>query len=112
MLLLSSKGIDAVGEAGGIIEAAICYTGDVTRSLTEPNYKYNLDYYLKFAEQLIKQGAHVLCIKDMAGLLTPQAAKLLVGALRESFPDVPIHVHTHDTSGAGTRPFTVICFDT
>jgi pyruvate carboxylase len=94
-------GIDAVGNAGGIVEAAICYTGDVTRGLTDKDYKYNLDYYVDFAEKLMKRHIHVLCIKDMAGLLTPQAARLLIGTLREKFPDVPIHVHTHDTSGAG-----------
>lgn len=58
-------GIDAVGESGGIIEAAICYTGDVTRGLKEKDYKYNLDYYIDFADKLVKRGVHVLCIKDM-----------------------------------------------
>eukprot|EP00298_Acanthocystis_sp_HF-20_P014588 c20830_g1_i1.p1 GENE.c20830_g1_i1~~c20830_g1_i1.p1 ORF type:complete len:1181 (+),score=578.18 c20830_g1_i1:19-3561(+) len=91
-------GIDAVGEAGGVVEAAICYTGDVAN----PNRtKYNLEYYLKLAHQLVNHGIHVLCIKDMAGLLKPQAATILISALRREFPDVPIHVHTHDTSGAG-----------
>lgn len=90
-------GIDAVGASGGIIEAAVCYTGDVT----DPNTKYNLDYYLKFARELVDLGAHVLAIKDMAGLLKPYAATLLVTALRKEFPDVPIHVHTHDTAGTG-----------
>ena len=87
-------GIDAVGAAGGIIEAAVCYTGDVT----DARSKYNLDYYLNVARQLVALGAHVLAIKDMAGLLKPQAASLLVAALRQEFPDVPIHVHTHDTA--------------
>jgi len=58
-------GIDAVGNAGGIVEAAICYTGDVTRGLTDKDYKYNLDYYVDFAEKLVKRHIHVLCIKDM-----------------------------------------------
>jgi len=94
-------GIDAVGAAGGIVEAAIGYTGDVLRGHDEPGYKYNLDYYLNQARQLEKCGIHVLCIKDMAGLLKPEAATLLVSSLRAEFPDLPIHVHTHDTAGTG-----------
>ncbi len=90
-------GIDAVGAAGGIIEAAVCYTGDVSA----PNARYNLDYYVNFARQLVQLGAHVLAIKDMAGLLTPKAATLLISTLRKEFPDIPIHVHTHDTAGTG-----------
>jgi pyruvate carboxylase len=92
-------GIDAVGSAGGIVEAAIGYTGDVLHD--KPGYKYNLDYYLEQARQLNDIGIHVLCIKDMAGLLKPKAATLLVGSLRQEFPDLPIHVHTHDTAGTG-----------
>jgi pyruvate carboxylase len=91
-------GIDAVGSAGGIVEAAICYTGDVS----DPSRgNYNLDYYLDFAKQLDELGIHVLAIKDMAGLLKPDAATMLIGALREAHPDLPIHVHTHDTAGTG-----------
>ncbi|GAB5354218.1 hypothetical protein AAMO2058_000101000 [Amorphochlora amoebiformis] len=91
-------GMDAVGAAGGIIEAAISYTGDVS----DPNCtKYNLDYYLNLTDELVKHGTHVLAIKDMAGLLKPRAATMLVGAIRKEFPDLPIHVHTHDTSGNG-----------
>ncbi|XP_046982316.1 pyruvate carboxylase, mitochondrial isoform X2 [Schistocerca americana] len=91
-------GMDAVGKAGGVIEAAISYTGDVS----DPNRtKYNLDYYLKLSDELVKAGTHILSIKDMAGLLKPSAAKLLVTALRDRHPDVPIHIHTHDTAGAG-----------
>ena len=90
-------GIDAVGASGGIIEAAICYTGDVSA----PNTRYNLDYYLNFARQLVDLGAHVLAVKDMAGLLRPGAADMLISALRKEFPDMPIHVHTHDTAGTG-----------
>ena len=92
-------GIDAVGSAGGIVEAAIGYTGDVLRD--EPGYKYNLDYYLEQARQLNDMDIHVLCIKDMAGLLKPQAGTLLIESLRAEFPDLPIHVHTHDTAGTG-----------
>ncbi|XGW03860.1 hypothetical protein V3C99_015200 [Haemonchus contortus] len=91
-------GMDAVGKAGGVVEAAISYTGDVS---DKTRTQYNLQYYMDLAEQLVKAQAHVLCIKDMAGLLKPEAAKLLIGALRDKFPDMPIHVHTHDTSGAG-----------
>ncbi|XP_047028787.1 pyruvate carboxylase, mitochondrial-like [Helicoverpa zea] len=91
-------GMDAAGKAGGVVEAAISYTGDVS----DPSRKkYDLKYYQKLADELVKAGTHVLCIKDMAGLLKPQAAKLLIGAIRDKHPDVPIHVHTHDTSGAG-----------
>ena len=91
-------GIDAVGTAGGVIEAALCYTGDVS----DPGRtKYSLQYYVDLAGQLQDRGVHVLGIKDMAGLLKPTAAKQLVGALREAFPYLPIHVHTHDTAGTG-----------
>lgn len=91
-------GMDAVGKAGGVIEAAISYTGDVS----DPSKtKYNLEYYVNLATELVKAGTHILCIKDMAGVLKPRAATMLVGALREKFPDIPIHVHTHDTACAG-----------
>ncbi|KAI4463762.1 pyruvate carboxylase [Holotrichia oblita] len=91
-------GMEAAGKAGGIVEAAISYSGDVSN----PNKKkYDLKYYLSLAEELVKAGTHVLAIKDMAGLLKPRAATMLVGALRDKYPDLPIHIHTHDTSGAG-----------
>ncbi|KAG9307072.1 hypothetical protein G9A89_016900 [Geosiphon pyriformis] len=91
-------GIDAVKKAGGVVEAAICYTGD----LSNPNKKkHNLDYYMNLTQELINEGIHVLAIKDMAGLLKPEAAKILVGAIRSRWPDLPIHVHTHDTAGTG-----------
>eukprot|EP00536_Pseudo-nitzschia_multiseries_P013854 jgi/Psemu1/213016/e_gw1.624.52.1 len=91
-------GIDCVGEAGGIIEAAVCYTGDVS----DPNRgKYTLEYYLDFVRQLDELGIHVLAIKDMAGLLKPKAATELITAIRAQHPDLPIHVHTHDTAGTG-----------
>ena len=88
--------IDAVRETGtAIAEVAMCYTGD----LSDPGEQlYTLDYYLKLAEKIVDAGAHVLAIKDMAGLLRPQAATRLVGALRSRF-DLPVHVHTHDTPG-------------
>jgi len=88
--------IDAVRETGSAIaEVAMCYTGD----LSDPGERlYTLDYYLKLAEQIVDAGAHVLAIKDMAGLLRPPAAHRLVSALRSRF-DLPVHVHTHDTPG-------------
>jgi pyruvate carboxylase len=88
--------IDAVRETGtAVAEVAMSYTGD----LSDPNENlYTLDYYLKLAEQIVEAGAHVLAIKDMAGLLRPQAAHQLVAALRSRF-DLPVHVHTHDTPG-------------
>jgi pyruvate carboxylase len=91
-------GMDAVGLAGGVVEAAISYTGDIT---DPTKTKYTLGYYTKLADQLISSGAHVLCIKDMAGLLKPKAATILVDAIRQRHPHIPIHIHTHDTSGAG-----------
>lgn len=94
----SSSGMDAAGNAGGIVEAAISYTGDVS----DPNRtKYNLKYYTDLADELVKAGTHVLAIKDMAGLLKPKAAELLIDAIRQKHPDIPLHIHTHDTAGAG-----------
>lgn len=91
-------GIDAVGQAGGIIEAAVCYTGDVSNP---SRGLYNLEYYLNYVRELQALNIHVLAIKDMAGVLKPEAATLLVGSIRKEFPDLPIHVHTHDTAGTG-----------
>src|SRR5687768_5322438 len=78
-----------------ICEAAICYTGDI---LDPKRTKYSLKYYVKMAKELVRMGTHVLGIKDMAGLCKPYAAYALVKALRDEI-DVPIHFHTHDTSG-------------
>jgi pyruvate carboxylase len=88
--------IDAVRETGSAIaEVALSYTGD----LSDPGENlYTLDYYLKLAEQIVEAGAHVLAIKDMAGLLRAPAATTLVTALKSRF-DLPVHVHTHDTAG-------------
>ncbi|KAL0095747.1 pyruvate carboxylase [Phycomyces blakesleeanus] len=91
-------GIDAVKKAGGVVEATICYTGDVSNP---KKTKYDIAYYLDLTQQLVNEGIHILSIKDMAGLLKPEAAKLLVSKIRERFPDLPIHVHTHDTAGTG-----------
>jgi len=91
-------GVDAAGAAGGFVEGAMSYTGNVA----DPTKgKYNLEYYMKLADELVNMGVHSLAIKDMAGLLTPAAATMLVGALREQHPNTPIHVHTHDTPGTG-----------
>ncbi|KAJ8342277.1 hypothetical protein SKAU_G00322050 [Synaphobranchus kaupii] len=91
-------GMEAAGSAGGVVEAAISYTGDVSDPMRQ---KYSLQYYLDLAEELVKAGTHILAIKDMAGLLKPEASRQLIGSLRDRFPDMPIHVHTHDTAGAG-----------
>jgi pyruvate carboxylase len=88
--------IDAVRATGTTVaEVALCYTGD----LSDPGEKlYTLDYYLRLADRIVAAGAHVLAIKDMAGLLRAPAARTLVRALRERF-DLPVHLHTHDTPG-------------
>ncbi|MBI4179647.1 pyruvate carboxylase [bacterium] len=89
------KAIDAARSAGGIAEAALCYTGDID---DPARAKFDLRYYARLARELKKAGADMLAIKDMAGLLKPYAAYRLVRALRDSV-DLPIHLHTHDTSG-------------
>ncbi|TIC86738.1 pyruvate carboxylase [Nocardioides sp. GY 10113] len=88
--------IEAVrGTGTALAEVALCYTGD----LNDPGERiYTLDYYLRLAEEIVEAGAHVLAIKDMAGLLRAPAARRLVTALRERF-DLPVHLHTHDTPG-------------
>ena len=90
--------MDAIGETGAICEAAICYTGDI---LDPARDKYPLQYYVDMARQLEKRGAHILAIKDMAGLCRPYAAFKLVEALRDEV-GLPIHFHTHDTSGTAS----------
>lgn len=89
--------IDAVRDSGKIAEAAICYTGDIN---DPARTKYDLNYYCSLAKELESSGAHILAIKDMAGLLKPQAAYRLISTLKETI-DIPIHLHTHDTSGNG-----------
>ncbi|MFO1350400.1 MAG: pyruvate carboxylase [Gammaproteobacteria bacterium] len=89
--------MDAVLASGALCEAAICYSGD----LSDPNCsKYHLPYYVALAKELEAAGAHVLAIKDMAGVCKPAAIKRLVGALKQEI-GLPIHFHTHDTSGIG-----------
>ena len=92
-------GVKAAVASGGFVEATVCYTGDITNM--DKSNKYGLEYYTDYARQLVDLGAHALAIKDMAGLLTPKATTLLVSELRKLFPDVPIHLHTHDTAGMG-----------
>ncbi len=88
--------INAVRErTGGLAEACICYSGDFLDN--QKNKKFNLQYYVDLAKQLEDSGAHILGIKDMAGLLKPMQAKILVEALKKSI-SIPIHLHTHDTS--------------
>ncbi len=87
--------MDAVQETGKLCEGVLCYTGDM---LDSARPKYDLKYYVNLAKELEAAGAHILGIKDMAGLLKPQAAKILVKALKEEV-GLPIHFHTHDTSG-------------
>ena len=87
--------MDAVRRTDALCEAAICYTGDI---IDPDRTKYSLDYYVGLARELEKMGAHLLCIKDMAGLCKPYAAELLVKALRQE-TDLPIHFHTHDSAG-------------
>lgn len=87
--------MEAVRDTPAVCEAAICYTGDI---LDPKRAKYSLKYYVNLAKELERMGAHILAIKDMAGLCRPFAAKALVKALKDA-TDLPIHFHTHDTSG-------------
>jgi len=87
--------MDAVIDSGAICEAAICYTGDI---LDQGRTKYDLKYYVDMAKKLERMGAHILAIKDMAGLCKPYAAELLVKTLKREI-GIPIHFHTHDTGG-------------
>ncbi|QXM08134.1 pyruvate carboxylase [Geomonas subterranea] len=89
--------MEAVQKSGKICEAAICYTGDIS---DPARTKYPLSYYVSMAKELEKMGAHILAIKDMAGLLKPYAGYQLVKALKEEI-GIPVHLHTHDTSGNG-----------
>lgn len=97
--------IEAVREAGKVAEAAFCYTGDI---LDPTRTKYSLNYYLDLARQMEQAGAHIIGIKDMSGLLRPAAAAILVKALKEEV-GLPIHLHTHDTSGAGVAVVLEAC---
>ena len=87
--------IRAAQDTSALIEGTICYSGDLSNPAEN---LYTLDYYLGVAEQLVAEGVHVLCVKDMAGLLRAPAARTLIAALRSRF-DAPVHLHTHDSAG-------------
>ncbi|HEV2690473.1 MAG TPA: pyruvate carboxylase [Bryobacteraceae bacterium] len=97
--------IEAVRKSGRVCEAAICYTGDI---LDPSREKYSLQYYVRLAKELERMGAHILGIKDMAGLCKPYAAEKLVRALKEEI-GLPIHFHTHDTSGVNAASILKAC---
>jgi pyruvate carboxylase len=97
--------MEAVQETHAICEAAICYTGDI---LDPKRTKYSLKYYVKLAKELEKMGAHILAIKDMAGLCRPYAAYQLVKALKEEI-GLPVHFHTHDTAGGQAAAILEAC---
>ncbi|MBM6976725.1 pyruvate carboxylase [Intestinimonas butyriciproducens] len=88
--------MDEVLRQGKVCEATMCYTGDI---LDPKRDRYTIEYYVNLAKELEKRGAHILCVKDMSGLLKPYAAKKLIKALKEEV-GLPIHLHTHDTSGS------------
>jgi len=94
-------GIKAVQKAGGVVEATVCYSGD----MLNPHKKYNLDYYMDLIGKIVKIGTHIIGIKDMAGVLKPKAATMLIGSIRKKYPDIPIHVHTHDSAGTGVATY-------
>ncbi|KPN63393.1 pyruvate carboxylase [Aliiroseovarius crassostreae] len=87
--------MDAVNESGKIVEGTVCYTGDI---LNPDRAKYDLKYYVGMAKELEAAGAHILGLKDMAGLLKPASATALIKALKDEI-SIPVHFHTHDTSG-------------
>ncbi|RCI13076.1 hypothetical protein L249_1114, partial [Ophiocordyceps polyrhachis-furcata BCC 54312] len=91
-------GIEAVHAAGGLVEGALMYTGD----MLEPGTKYSLGYYMGVVDHLVKLGSHVIAVKSMSGVMKPAAGRAMVRAIRAKYPDIPIHMHTHDTNGAGT----------
>jgi pyruvate carboxylase len=97
--------MDAVIEANKLCEGTVCYTGDM---LDPMRAKYDLKYYVETAKALKAAGAHVLGLKDMAGLLKPAAAKVLIKALKQEV-GLPIHFHTHDTSGAAAATILAAC---
>uniref|UniRef100_A4WQB9 Pyruvate carboxylase n=1 Tax=Cereibacter sphaeroides (strain ATCC 17025 / ATH 2.4.3) TaxID=349102 RepID=A4WQB9_CERS5 len=97
--------MDAVIEAGKVCEGTICYTGDL---LDPDRAKYDLNYYVSMGKELRAAGAHVLGLKDMAGLLKPASARILIRALKEEV-GLPIHFHTHDTSGIGGATVLAAC---
>ena len=99
-------GIKAVQKAGGVVEGTVCYSGD---SL-DPKKKYNLKYYMNLVAKLVDLKIHVLGIKDMAGVLRPRAATILIGSIRKKYPELPIHVHTHDSAGTGVASMVACAY--
>src|SRR5699024_3973323 len=96
------KSIQYVRDTGKLAEGTMCYTGD----LLNPNeHKYDLNYFVSLARDLVSAGAQIIAVKDMAGLLKPNAAYELVSSLKDAV-DVPIHLHTHDTTGNGIATYT------
>ncbi|HEU4419253.1 MAG TPA: pyruvate carboxylase [Planctomycetota bacterium] len=93
--------VERVLRTGKIAEVAVCYTGDVDNPART---KYGVDYYVELVRRIEDMGAHILCVKDMAGLLRPQAARILISRLRDT-TELPIHLHTHDTSGNGIATY-------
>lgn len=91
-------GIQAVHAAGGMVEGAVLYTSDMLK----PGTKYSLEYYMGVIDCLVEYGSHVIAVKSMSGVMKPAAGRALVRAIREKYPSYPIHMHTHDTNGAGT----------
>ena len=99
-------GMKAVQKAGGVVEGTVCYSGD----MLNPHKKYNLDYYMDLVDKIVKIGTHTLGIKDMAGVLKPRAATMLIGSIRKKYPDLPIHVHTHDSAGTGVATYLACAY--
>ncbi|MCL2634079.1 MAG: pyruvate carboxylase [Oscillospiraceae bacterium] len=97
--------IEEIIKTGKVANVTMCYTGDI---LDSDRDKYDLKYYVEYAKEIEKRGAHILTIKDMSGLLKPYAAKKLVKALKDSI-NIPIHFHTHDTSGNGVAAYMMAC---
>ncbi|KAF2237721.1 pyruvate carboxylase [Viridothelium virens] len=94
-------GVKAVLKANGVAEGTLCYSGD----MLNPKKKYNLEYYMDLVDKIVKMGSHIIGIKDMAGVLKPKAATQLVGSIRQKYPDIPIHVHCHDSAGTGVATY-------
>lgn len=90
-------GMRAVQQAGGVVEGTVCYSGD----MLNPDNKYSLKYYMDLVDKIVNIGTHFLGIKDMAGVMKPSAGRKLVGAIRKKYPNLPIHVHCHDSPGTG-----------
>ena len=77
----------------------------ISTAVLNPQKKYSLEYYMDLIGKIVKIGTHIIGIKDMAGVLKPRAATLLIGSIRKKYPDIPIHVHTHDSAGTGVATY-------